>query len=391
MIQLALLFALGFLTAALLGLLLAPAVYRRIVRFAEDRLRETTPLKAQEVRGEIDMARANYAAETAKATIALRVERDKRTALTLEAISLNKRMSELDANNADLTAHATELTDEISSLRASMRQAEQHHERLKEALTAAEDDNIVKRDEIETLTKRVETASMRLESANADVALRDSEIQTLYTRISALREEREGLRRDTKALNERLRAADVRLARDEQKALALQEKLSADMAAAADRETALERQAQDIARLRARLDALNGLQAQAGSQAETQAQIKDARSTIYDVPPLADGASGQYTSEDRMTKLDLKQLADDARDRAAALSETLTQGTPKDDAALRNEVAEIAARMIALTAAKEGADSPIRPLLRTRNQNRKRKGKTLAARAEDVLNQTEKV
>ena len=43
MIEYALLFGLGFLTAILAGLLLAPAIHRRIVKFTEDRILATMP------------------------------------------------------------------------------------------------------------------------------------------------------------------------------------------------------------------------------------------------------------------------------------------------------------------------------------------------------------
>jgi hypothetical protein len=49
-IQFALLFGLGFLTAIFLVFLVAPAIHRRIVWFTEKRLRATMPLSAREVR-----------------------------------------------------------------------------------------------------------------------------------------------------------------------------------------------------------------------------------------------------------------------------------------------------------------------------------------------------
>ena len=64
MIEYALLFGLGFLTAAFLVFLVSPAVHRRIVWYTENRLKATMPLSPQEVRAQKDMARALYAATT---------------------------------------------------------------------------------------------------------------------------------------------------------------------------------------------------------------------------------------------------------------------------------------------------------------------------------------
>ena len=47
MIEYALLFALGFLAATLTGLLVAPAIQKRIVKFTEARMRATMPLSPQ--------------------------------------------------------------------------------------------------------------------------------------------------------------------------------------------------------------------------------------------------------------------------------------------------------------------------------------------------------
>lgn len=77
MIEYAILFGLGFLTATLLALLIAPAIHRRIVAYTENRIRATMPISPQEVRAQKDMARALYAAENAKVRQELDTEREK--------------------------------------------------------------------------------------------------------------------------------------------------------------------------------------------------------------------------------------------------------------------------------------------------------------------------
>jgi hypothetical protein len=84
--------------------------------------------------------------------------------------------------------------------------------------------------------------------------------------------------------------------------------------------------------------------------------------------------------------IDLTVPADYARNRAAALSEQLTHSasTAHDDA-LREEIADIAATMVALTAAKEGKGSPIPALLSTASTKSDATDKSLAIRARDML------
>ncbi len=77
MIEYVLLFSLGFLTAVLVTVLVAPAVRRRIVYFTENRIRATVPLSAAELKAQADMVRATYAAENAKLGVAVKREREK--------------------------------------------------------------------------------------------------------------------------------------------------------------------------------------------------------------------------------------------------------------------------------------------------------------------------
>ncbi|MEQ8736954.1 MAG: hypothetical protein RID59_00130, partial [Hoeflea sp.] len=97
MIEFALLFALGFLAAALVALIVAPIIQRRIVTLTERRIRASVPLSAAEIRAEKDMARAAYAADNARLSIDLKQNR--------EAL-------------AQSTAQGTRLSNELVSLRA---------------------------------------------------------------------------------------------------------------------------------------------------------------------------------------------------------------------------------------------------------------------------------
>lgn len=91
MIEYAILFGLGFLTATLLALLIAPAIHRHIVAYTENRIRATMPISPQEVRAQKDMARALYAAENAKVRQELDTEREKNTSLRLASRSRFQR------------------------------------------------------------------------------------------------------------------------------------------------------------------------------------------------------------------------------------------------------------------------------------------------------------
>jgi hypothetical protein len=78
------------------------------------------------------------------------------------------------------------------------------------------------------------------------------------------------------------------------------------------------------------------------------------------------------------------RLAEDARNRATALSERLINSkNTANDEALRQELAAIAANMVAVTAAGEGKSSPIYTILSGRTGNGGRE--SLAARVKTTL------
>jgi hypothetical protein len=84
--------------------------------------------------------------------------------------------------------------------------------------------------------------------------------------------------------------------------------------------------------------------------------------------------------------MDILSLEADVRDRSTAVMQHLTEpSSPQSDAALREEIADIAARMIVLTDAREGTASPIRSLLDQAGPGADPNRISLAERAKDML------
>ncbi|CAN7246678.1 hypothetical protein LJR235_000967 [Pararhizobium sp. LjRoot235] len=380
MIEFALLFALGFLTAVILGLLAAPVVHKRIVRFAEDRLKATMPLSPQEVRAQKDAARAGYAAENARTSQVLKRERDKNVKLMLQNDAVRKEAQRLAGENADLHTQIADMNVEAADQRSSIRQLEQTVERLKASLADVERDNVKKDTDIKTLTRQLEHFTSDLDGLKIDAATSDTEAENLKSRIAGLRDERENLRNELRAESARARELEARLARDETRVRQFEAKLARAIAANADKDSFLERRAVEIERLKAKL-----------RDAATAGLTLPARKEKKSLPEnlIADGLSVNATAGDPLpasVAIDLTVPADDARNRAAALSERLVNSkTVSHDDALREEIADIAATMVALTAAKEGSASPIPAILKPAGATTGESEKSLASRARNML------
>lgn len=361
MIEYALLFGLGFLSAALLAMLLAPAIHRRIVLYTENRLKATTPLSAQEVRAQKDMARAVYAAENARTAQELRREREKSMALEISNDTLAKETSHALAESQDLRMQIEEMSTEAGNLRSQLRREATNLEQMKDALLRVEETAIAKDLAIEKLTQRITRLTNEIDNLKIEGTTRDTQIEDLRMRVQTLRDEREALRQEVKSTGIRAKQAEQRLAQEEHKLLRLEDKLGRAMATSVDKDGVIERHVREIARLKEKLQE-NGLNGRTALRSSRPAKPASAGPAPVRMPVDIVGAVPNPAS--LTPDPAAEALADDLRHQHIALTERLLKArTDANDPALREEVAEIAARMIALTALREGSASPIPSLL----------------------------
>lgn len=370
MIQFALLFGLGFLTAALLVFLIAPAIHRRIVWFTEKRLKATMPLSPQEVRAQKDMARALFAAENARTEQALTQERDKTVALQIHNGKLQQEASRLVSGNTELQTRIDDLEVEAGELRSRLRREESYISQLKSGIHTAEQVSAEKEADIDGLRKRMTKMAADADNLKIDLATRETEIESLKLRINTLRDERDTLRQDLSAASLRAAEAEQSLHQEGDKNKRLEERLDREIAGNADKETAIARHAQDVARLKERLEAAvkesretSKVLRAAGINPPKKPAKTPKLSAVSIIKDTADNQTNAAEPE-RTVEDDIAQMTEEVRNRAAALSDRLVKArSPAHEDAMREEIATIAANMVALTALKEGSTSPIIDLL----------------------------
>lgn len=376
MIEYALLFGLGFLAAALIVMLVAPAIHKRIVLYTENRLKATMPLSPQEIRAQKDMVRAVYAAENARTAQELLREREASIALRLANDTLSREASHLVADNQDLRAQIHDMSVEAADFRSKLRRAKVEADNLKEALRRTEESAAAKDLEITTLGRRIERIMADVDNLKIERTTRETEIENLKMRVQALRDEREELRRETKLLTKRAKDAEIRLAQEEHKLLRLDDRLAREMADNVDKDALLERRAKEIARLKQGVKSANSqVRAAMKSLRAANLPVPDFKeiAIVEDEPAATAAAVGAVTGT--------ADLEDELRHRHTALTERLLKAkTATNDKALREEIADIAAKMIVLAAAREGEKSPIPDLLRAKSAKGPGKGLTLAER-----------
>ncbi|QND48006.1 hypothetical protein HB780_20370 [Rhizobium lusitanum] len=359
MIQFALLFGLGFLTAAFLAFLIAPAIHRRIVWFTEKRLKATMPLSPQEVRAQKDMARALFAAENARTEQLLTQERDKGVALQIHNGKLQQEASRFAAESSELQTRIDDLETEAGELRSRLRREESDISQLKSGTHAAEQASAEKDADIDSLRKRMTKMAADSDNLKIDLAAREAEIESLKLRINTLRDERDTLRQDLNQASQRARDAETLLGQESDKARRLDDRLNREIAGNADKETAM-------ARLKEKLGASNG-EARPTGRTPRAAHLVSSAKRANGAKPMTEPTNVATADNDanaskpeRSLEDDIAHMTEEVRNRAAALSDRLSKSrSPAHDQAMREEIAVIAANMVALTARREGEQSPI--------------------------------
>lgn len=389
MIQFALLFGLGFLTAALLAMLIAPAVHGRIVRYTENRLKATLPISPQEVRAQRDMARAVYAAENARTKQELVQERDTALATKIRYEKLGDEARRLQSDNHDLQMQINDMDVEAADLRSRLRQEDSYVQQLKAAVDAAEEADATKGLQVDEMQRRVLKLTSDVDNLRIDLSGRDTEIENLKFRIASMRDEREATRNDIKLQTTRAKDAEARLAQEEHRALRLEDKLAREIATRTDKENALERRLQEIDRLKDKLKAVNAEARMTSFPAKKNASLSvlgdTAQAAASAIPLEVSDVVPATIAETIAASPPLSAIADDVHNQATALTERLKTKTDANDPSIREELASIAATMIALTAKAEGPGSPIHSILAGQSETRADGRESLAARAKAAI------
>ena len=363
MIEYLLLFSLGFLSAAFLAFLIAPAIQKRVVLFTENRIRATLPLSPQELKAQKDMVRAQYAAENAKLSQAVIAEREKGVEAETRAERILSASHSVAAAKADMEISQQVLEERVRELEVTLRGEDEEILDLRQTIATSKSKIAEDTSKIEELSKRIAYLSDMSDAHKIDLAARDTEIDSMHASINMLISERDKARDLGREAEERARAAELRLSREVNKVMRLQDRLDRELAAGASRENALNRRVGEIARMRDRLKSAN---AQARSAVRL---LKDAGIDMpLDLPPVDTLETEEDVIadvvEDTAVEIDMDALVMGLyADEKDVSEELLNEPPPEEDDKLRDRIASIAARMVALTAEREGESSPLRKLL----------------------------
>jgi chromosome segregation ATPase len=377
MIEPVMYFGIGFLVAALLGLLFVPLVHNRAVRLTAKRLEAATPLSIAEIRADKDQLRAEFAMSTRRLEMSVAQMKTKTTTQLAELGKKTDSINTLKKELSDKTATIFALEARDKTLREQLRATEQEFEIKGSALREAERALADKESELVKLIaelgehaitsdqQRVELAALRtqVEAMKVSVADYDRTLKDTEHRMTRERDEAHAT------------AADLTEARNKvgklgSHATELEEQLATQTAEAESLHTRVEE-----------LEALLGNQARLLAERDFQLEklrsdLEAAQRTEADLRgELAATGSRGSAAEDSL-RGEIKeleaQLAAAVAERGKLQREVATIKREADatwaserveNALLRERINDVAAEVARLTAALEGPDSPILSML----------------------------
>ncbi|MFD1985655.1 hypothetical protein ACFSOZ_24715 [Mesorhizobium newzealandense] len=345
MVQSVLFFVLGFLCAGFLALMVAPAIWRRAVALTRKRIEASIPLTQTEILADKDRVRAEYAMSTRRLEITVKALREKAAEQLVEISRGHEAMKGLAIERMDKNQALSELGAKSEMLRQREEELHRLSDRLKETERKLEKRAL----ELEKLGRMYDDASFSSSSRQIELVARESEMQMLASDIALLRGQRKEADRRGQEIAAESKAARDALKAEKRRTAELDKKVERLLATLADREDKLDRREKELARLREKSKAEDGTPALRlvgkGSDVATSDEVDKA---------IAKLDSDRERLEARLTALALENK------RLKADLTALAGSNPADgSSALREQMNELAAEVVHLTAKLEGPDSPI--------------------------------
>jgi chromosome segregation ATPase len=377
-IQSILFFILGFLCAGFLALMVAPAIWRRAVALTRRRIEASVPLTLTEIQADKDRMRAEFAMSTRRLEMSVKSFRDKAAAQVVEINRGREELKRLAAERNDKNEGLTELETKASELRAELGRREEQLQRLSDKLADAEKALEQRALELDKLGRLYDDASFNSSSRQIELVARESEVEKLSGDVSALRDARKDAEQRYQEIVAEGRTTRDALKAEKRRAAELERKVDRLTSSLHDREETLDRREKELARLREKLkggsvaeDELNRQVIEA--QSEKVRLEAELASLTLQMSTLLSGAKGgdiekameklsadRDRLEDRLTALtrENRKLKDDIAAYERSKSEDWSDDR-RESALLREQMNDLAAEVVKLTATLDGPDSPI--------------------------------
>jgi chromosome segregation ATPase len=370
-------FGIGFLFAALIGLVVVPLVHGRAVRLTMRRLEAATPLSMAEIQADKDQLRAEFAMSTRRLEMSVEQLKAKSTSQLAELGKKGDAINRLKVELGEKTAAIFAMEARDKSLRDQLRATEEEFAVKTNAMHEAQRALSDKQADLSKLTGELDERSTLADSQKI-------EIVALRTQVEALKERLDGASVELKAVEDRrdserveLKAATQELSDERAKGENFGRRiaeLEQHLAAQAKEAEILGRRAQDLeTRLAEQTRLLNQSEFEVKhlrEEIEGAHKVEsDLRATITEIEGRSSSGSQKLRTENTQLQAEIGHVKEE-RDRMARELATMKRETEEawaservENSLLRERINDVAAEVARLASALEGPNSPIDALL----------------------------
>jgi chromosome segregation ATPase len=388
MIEAIMFFALGFLAASLIALVLLSAVWHRAVRLTTRRIEGAIPVSMAEIQADKDQLRAEFAMSTRRLETNVEQLKLKTTEQLAEIGRKSETIRLLKAEVEEKSASVTALEAQDRALRERLRSTEEELSVKAKNLHEAEAELSSKSNQIAQLTRSLSDKTSEAESNQVEIVALETQCTALKARISDLErevavteerlvEERGQVQRTTQTLGEERE----RISNLNRRVAELENRLAEGKAEAEELSRTvvnLEAEARKQAGLAAQREKdLLGMIAERDQALQiARTDLENSKAETMSMHREIDEAARSYTatieqlkSEKTMLEGGLAQLRFDRerlQQEVAALkqeAEMAWSNERVENALLRERINDVAAEVARLAANLEGSDSPIERIL----------------------------
>ncbi|MFY9839390.1 MAG: hypothetical protein WAK55_23515 [Xanthobacteraceae bacterium] len=377
MIESVMYFGIGFLAAALLGLLFVPLVHNRAVRLTMKRLEAATPVSIAEIRADKDQLRAEFAMSTRRLEMSVEKMKAKTTTQLAELGKKTDAINHLKKELGEKTAGIFALEARDKTLRDQLRASEEEFQIKSSSLREAERQLADKEGEFTKLLGELGERSLVADNQRTEIATFRTQVEAMklsvadYERAVAETESRLSRERtDAEGSAQELIEARARLGDLGTRTTDLERQLYVHQTEAEllnRRVLELENRLGEQGRLLAERDYLLD---------RTQSELETARKTEADLRGelsasgnRSSGAVDRFRTEISQLEAQLAAAIDERTKLQREIStmkrdaESTWAAERVENALLRERINDVAAEVARLTAALEGPGSPIESML----------------------------
>ncbi len=377
MIEPIMFFGIGFLVAALIGLVIVPLVHSRAVRLTMRRLEAATPLSMAEIQADKDQLRAEFAMSTRRLEMSVEQLKTRSTSQLAELGKKGDAINRLKIELGEKTATIFALEARDKALRDQLRATEEEFAVKTSSMLEAQRALSAKEAELAQMIGALDERSSQAEAQKVEIVALKAQVEALKDRLNEAGSELKAVedRRDSERVE--LKAATQELSEERGKVENLGRRVAELEHALVAQTTEAQILGQRAHDLEIRLGEQTRLLAESDVELKhLRGDIETARKTEADLRAAIAELDGRTSSATQKLKAENAQLTAEIertreeRDRLARELGNMKREAEEnwaservENALLRERINDVAAEVARLASALEGPNSTIETLL----------------------------